>query len=66
MKKRRYKRLQDWEKQAIADMLRAGEKIAVIMTEFDISVSHLHRVRDAEGVPARRFCGNRPAIQLGF
>ena len=44
MKKRRRPRLQDWEKQAIADAYAAGEKVEALGSEFFVHASRVTRI----------------------
>jgi uncharacterized protein (DUF433 family) len=49
----RVRRLQDWERQAIADAYEAGEKTEVIAYEFNVHVSYIRMIAKKFGVPLR-------------
>lgn len=46
-------RLQDWEKQAIADAYVAGEKVEAVASEFAIICSHVRQVARRLGAKVR-------------
>lgn len=52
--KRRVRRGDDWERQAILDAYRDGEKLEVIALEFDISISAISKIARASGEPPRK------------
>lgn len=47
---RKYRKLQDWETQAIIDGLRSGEKQEALAVEFDVDTSTVCRISRANGI----------------
>lgn len=51
---RKYRRLQDWEREAVAQAYLDGEKLEAVAVEFGVDQSTVHRVAMARGFPRRR------------
>ena len=50
---RRQRGRDDWERQAILDAYRDGEKLEIIALEFGVSISAISKIARANGVPPR-------------
>lgn len=51
--KRKYRRAQDWVKQAVVDGYIAGEKLSALSVEFDIDEATISRLAQKAGLPRR-------------
>lgn len=50
---RKYHRLQDWERQAVADAYLGGEKLSALSAEFGCTESAISRLAESRGFPRR-------------
>lgn len=57
---RRVRDRDHWERQAILDAYRDGEKLEVIALEFGVSISAISKIARAHGVPPRTQSNGSP------
>jgi hypothetical protein len=62
--RKKYQRLQDWERQAIVDGYANGEKLAVLATEFNSSDSTISRIAERAGLARRRHISRDPPVKF--
>lgn len=57
---RKYKRLQEWEREAIALGYKDGEKLSALAVEFGVDDSTVSRIAERHGLPRRK--AGRPEV----